>query len=419
MAANAPSEPVRIEQLSRRQLVRLAREFMLHGHLQDRVGLPTVMGKFDEESMTQIAIEEWWGASPTYSRRMQKAMNFTGDTVETCVKNLQLDIGFPHQFMDVGYKLIDEKQGEFWLKSCGALLDVEPFGEERVKRMCHDIEDPTFDATAAAANPRLKIRPFHRPPRTPADRNPHCHWKLFIDDESVPYEQHPNLGIVARSKIAGIPIADFGNADDTGGLDDYSGEFVPDFTLEALSSKALLTVMQEFCVQSHLLARAFLLSVSQHHGEACVKEIALAQCTGIAGLTARRVHGALELENNDLRAIAQVLHLHPVFYPRTYVDFDLTVSEDALHFTLKDCPALHEGDNYNWFVHFTDAVNPVLDAIALAINPQASCEALEGGARQWSIRIDPAATPRKESGEVELANISTGASIIFRETELG
>lgn len=411
---------LQLQQLTRRELVTLAREFMLHGHLQDRVGLPNVMGMFGEDSMTQIAIEEWWAASPIYSRRMQDVMKFPGDTVETLVKNLQLDIGFAHQFMDVGYKLINEKEGEFWLKSCGALMDAEPYGEERVQNMCHDIEDPTFDATAAATNPRMKIRAFHRPPRTPADRHPHCHWKMFIDEESSPYEQHPNLQIVGQSRIAGIPIDTFGDAQDSSGLVDYSGDFDPDFQLESLSSKALLTVMQEFCVQSHLLARAFLLSLSQRHGQACVRDIALAQSTGICGLTAGRIHRALGMTGkDDLRTIAQVLQLHPVFYPRTYIDFELQLEDDSLEISLGDSPAFEEGDNYNWFVHFTDDVNPVLDAIALAINPRANCHSVTGESRRWTIRIDESAAPRSESNQVELANISTGASIIFRERELG
>ena len=411
---------LKLHELTRRELVTLAREFMLHGHLQDRVGLPNVMGQFGEDSMTQIAIEEWWAASPIYSKRMQQAMKFPGDTVETLVKNLQLDIGFAHQFMDVGYKLSSEREGEFWLKSCGALMDAEPYGEDRVKNMCHDIEDPTFDATAAATHPRMKIRAFHRPPRAPADRNPHCHWKMFIDEHGESYQQHPNLQLVAQSQIASIPVESFYTEEETGGLLDYSGDFEPDFQLESLSREALLTVMQEFCVQSQLLARAFLLSLSQHHGEQSVRDIALAQSTGICGLTAGRIQRALGMAGKcDLSTIAQVIELHPVFYPRTYVGFDMRVNDNAVEVLLKDSPAFQEGDSYNWFVHFTEEVNPVLDAIALAINPRSTCHAVPGAARRWTIRIDETTEPRRQSNQVELANISTGASIIFRERELG
>ena len=85
----------------------------------------------------------------------------------TIFKGLQLDIGAPPQFMDFRYTVHDRWHGEFHLDHCGALMDVEPMGEDYVVSMCHDIEDPTFDATAVATNPKAQIRPIHRPPRSP------------------------------------------------------------------------------------------------------------------------------------------------------------------------------------------------------------------------------------------------------------
>ncbi|MDN5745822.1 MAG: hypothetical protein L0H31_11945, partial [Nocardioidaceae bacterium] len=94
---------------------------------------------------------------------------------------LQLDIGAPPQFMDFRYTVHDRWHGEFRLDHCGALMDVEPMGPDYVRGMCHDIEDPTFDATAIATNPHAQVRPIHRPPRVPADRAPHCAWTVAID----------------------------------------------------------------------------------------------------------------------------------------------------------------------------------------------------------------------------------------------
>ncbi len=137
--------------------------------------------------MTQVAIEEWMASSPLYTRRMQRALGFEGDGVVTIFKGLQLDIGAPPQFMDFRYRVTDHDHGEFWLDHCGALMDVEPMGDEYVTAMCHDIEDPTFDATALATNPHAQVRPVHRPPpRRPADRTPHCLWTVTIDDTNVP-----------------------------------------------------------------------------------------------------------------------------------------------------------------------------------------------------------------------------------------
>ena len=90
----------------------------------------------------------------------------------TIFKGLQLDIGAPPQFMDFRYTVHDPWHGEFQLDHCGALMDVEPMGPDYVRSMCHDIEDPTFDATAVASNPQGPGAPVHRPPRVLDDWPP-------------------------------------------------------------------------------------------------------------------------------------------------------------------------------------------------------------------------------------------------------
>ena len=82
-----------LDHLDHAALAVLGREWLLHGHLQDRVGMALVMETADREEMQQVAIEEWMAASPIYSRRMQQALRFPGSDVETICKNLQLDIG--------------------------------------------------------------------------------------------------------------------------------------------------------------------------------------------------------------------------------------------------------------------------------------------------------------------------------------
>ncbi|MDH3687551.1 MAG: hypothetical protein OEP95_15065, partial [Myxococcales bacterium] len=172
--------------LSRQALAHLGREYLLLGHLVDRVGIPLAMQRLGRAAQLDLSIEEWMGASPIYSKRMQRALGFEGSDVATVFKNLQLDIGAPPQFMDFQFRLDGPTSGEFWLPHCGALLDVEPFGEEQVRMMCHAIEDPTFDATAAATHPQMRMRPIHRPPRTPAQRYPHCRWRVFLDEAAPP-----------------------------------------------------------------------------------------------------------------------------------------------------------------------------------------------------------------------------------------
>ena len=121
----------------------------------------------------------------------------------TIFKGLQLECGFTHQYMDVRFEVENADRGRFWLDRCGPLLETEPRGEDAVRVMCHDIEDPTFDATAVATNPRARMRPVHRPPRIPADRSPHCEWQVFIDHSAEPLAQ-PELDL-DRGCLAGEP----------------------------------------------------------------------------------------------------------------------------------------------------------------------------------------------------------------------
>lgn len=415
---SGPFDPaLRLRDLSRQALATLGREWMLNGHLQDRVGLPTVMGRAGHDAMGEVAIVEWMAASPIYSPRMQRALNFVGNDVSTIFKNLQLDIGFAHQFMDVRYRLDGPAYGEFWLASCGALMDVEPFGEKFVRKMCHDIEDPTFDATAATTHPCAKVRPIHRPPRTPADRAPHCHWKVFIDEESVPYEQHANLEILRRSKIAHTEIDVPDHDAEPGGWSDYSGPFDPDFELEDLSHRALLIADQEFAVQSHLLARSFLLCVGQRFGDDAVRDFATKQWTGIAGLTAERLKRAMKIEGDGIDAVAKVFSIHPAFHPREYVDLRVAVrGTNTARITIESCPALDEGDPYSWLAHLDATAHPALEAIARAVNPRARVEPVPtsaDGSLVWDVAIDADAAPGPEAEEVALAKVSTGARIDF------
>ncbi|WAL68327.1 hypothetical protein ORV05_11345 [Amycolatopsis cynarae] len=174
----------RFEDLSKEALVRLVREFALIAQLLDRSCMAAIGLRYGQEAVEQIAIDEWKGASPVYTERIRRIMRIEGNGVPAIFKQLQLDPGFAQHYMDVRYEVVDENKGYFELASCGALLDVEKFGERAVRGMCHTIEDGTFDITAQAVNPKARIRPVHRPPRVPAGRVPHCRWEVTIDDDT-------------------------------------------------------------------------------------------------------------------------------------------------------------------------------------------------------------------------------------------
>ena len=407
-----------LERLPHATLAALGREYLLFGHLVNRASLPWVHVELGAEARERIAIEEWMGASPVYTQRMQRAMGFAGgDDVETIFKALQLDVGFAHQYMDVRYALESRDRGSFWLPSCGALLELEQHGPDAVRSMCHAIEDPTFDATAVATNPLARVRPVHRPPRVPADRMPHCHWNVFIEHGGEPVREIPLTGRVRQSRLASFAFPEPEIARGGGGRDDYAGAFVPAFELELLSRRALVIACREFLVQSHLLVRALMTAVAELAGDDAARSIGVKQWTGAGAVAATRLRAALGVTGDDAKAIADVLRLHPSFVPGyTEVGIDV-IGPDRLRIRLDDCEALREADPYHWYALLDADPHPALEAMAQAVNPQARCRAvtsLAGARRAWEIVIDLAAAAPAERPEVAIVAAANTARFVFR-----
>src|SRR4051812_7578346 len=309
--------PSRYGELSRAELAVLVPELLLIGHLIDRSGMPWCISTFGQDEMVQIAIEEWAAASPIYSKRMQRALGFEGDDVPTIFKNIQLDIGAPPQFMDFRFAVRDRWYGEFWLDHCGALMDVEPMGESFVTGMCHDIEDPTFDATAAATNPRARMRPIHRPPRSSPNSTPHCAWVVAIDEANEPLAPHPAMAEIAQTRAATWELEPIEASDE--GAGDYSGPLLADIDFSAFSQLALARIADEACLQMHLLNLGFRAALGKWAATTeQATDIARKQLTGHAGIAAERLHRALGLAATPAAAL-RVLELHPLLNPLGYV----------------------------------------------------------------------------------------------------
>ncbi|BCP07506.1 hypothetical protein [Mycobacterium paraintracellulare] len=397
------SSPSRYAQLSRDELVVLVPELLLIGQLIDRSGMAWCISSFGRDEMVQIAIEEWAGASPIYTRRMQKALNYEGDDVPTIFKGLQLDIGAPPQFMDFRYTVHDRWHGEFQLDHCGALLDVEPMGEQYVFGMCHTIEDPTFDATAIATNPRAQVRPIHRPPRTPADRHPHCAWTVIIDESYPEAQAIPALEVVSQTRAATWELDPIDRSDE--GQADYSGPLLSDFDFAAFSHSALVRMADEVCLQMHLLYLSFAIAVA---ARAAGDDESLGVCTrgliGIAGVAAERIHRALKL-TGGAEGVLRVLELHPLLNPAGYVVAE--TESNRLH--VRPSPA---HDDRAWIsLCSPESVQP-LQAIATAVDPRIEVR-LSGTATDWTAELVETDSPTEELPEVSVVRVSGGSTFQF------
>jgi len=404
--------PIRkLEKLSRAELARLGREYMLYGHIYDRALMPQVgMRLGGGREIEPLSIWEWKGASPNYTRRMKRLMKIEGDDVAAIVKALQLDVGFPHEYMDVRFELKEDGRAEFWLNHCGALMDVEKRGEAAVVMMCHRIEDPTFDATAVATNPRARMRPIHRPPRTPADRQPHCHWTITIEPDVEPVIEEPLTLEVGR-----LPLANIANEAppdrEPGGWRDYAGPFDADFRLEHLSQGALVAALREFSLQTHLLASSADLYLSQRHDRAKVREVLSNQWAGASWVAAERIAALLGVKGG-IDAVAQVLALHPALPPGVTATLERQGDRRA-ELRLSGPPALLDPDAPGWLGLLVNDDTLALEAIAQAVDARARVRAL--APHVFAIEVDPAAEPVKEPQSVTLTKLSTVAAWRFRD----
>ena len=404
-----------LAELPRAELLPVALETMLLGHLLDRALMPQVVlrtGRVDD--VEPIAIDEWMGASPVYTRRMRALMGIEGDDVGAIMKALQLDVGFVHEYMDVRWKLADARHGEFWLAHCGALMDVEPHGERRVVGMCHHIEDPTFDATAYATNPRARIRPVHRPPRVPADRLPHCHWTITVDPANEPVSAGPHT-----ARVAALPLAGVANPRppdrEPGGWTDYRAPFDPDFRLARLSHGALVAVAREFAVQSHLLSCSAELALAARYGEGTARALIASQWVGSAWIASERLARALTPDDRGAAAIGAILLVHPSLPPgfTRRVDID----GERVRLTLETQQAdLLDPAHPGWLGLVARGEARGLEAMAGAVDARARVTdlAVRHGTVCAEIRVDPTAEPLPEPGEAALVRLSGAASWVFR-----
>ena len=403
-AAHMSQARSRYASLSRTELAIVVPELLLIGHMIDRSGMAWCVQEFGHDAMLQIAIEEWAGASPVYTKRMQRALNFEGDDVPTIFKGLQLDIGAPPQFMDFRYTLHDRWHGEFHLDHCGALLDVEPMGDQFVFGMCHTIEDPTFDATAVATNPHAQIRPIHRPPRTPADRHPHCAWTVTIDESHPVVEGIPALRLVRETKAASWELAAVDPSDE--GLADYSGPLLSDLDFGAFSHSALVRMADEVCLQMHLLYLSFAIAVRAR--TVADPELAVSvgtrQLIGLAGLAAERIHRALALPSG-IEGVVRVLELHPLLNPTGYV----AAETEGKRLAVYRSPAHDDGA---WISLCSPDSVPPLQAIVTAVDPHVQVR-ISGMSTDWTAELAQTDTAATELPEVMVAKVSRGSAFQF------
>jgi len=271
------------------------------------------------------------------------------------------------------------------------------------------------------------MRPIHRPPRIDGeggngkDRWPHCRWAVYIADENQPYEQHPNLEVVRRSKLASVAVVLPDKDAEPGGWPDYSGPFDPGCQLQDFSHRALVGLNQEFAVQTLLLMHSYMVSQANHFGTDKAQELARRMWIGHAMVAVERLQKYLGITGDDIETVAKVLQLHPHFQPRSYVGLRVEVTGPrTARLELGDCPALTEETELTWFKQLGPEPHPAIEALVQHVNPRARVHATDpDGARlAWEVEIDPEAEPAEEPQELKIARMSGGMTFQFEQRRL-
>jgi hypothetical protein len=393
---------------SRAQLAQLGREYMVASQFNSRTGYAALRMNHGDEAYKQIAIDNWLAVSPIYTQRMQKAMGFAGGTdVATIFKGLQLECGLTHQYFDVHFEVFSADKGRFWLKSCGPLLETEPRGEAAVKVMCHDIEDPTFDGTAVATNPRARMRPVHRPPRITIDNSkPHCEWNVFIDHDAEPLTEPAVTALMRQSKLAQVVITRPDNHGETGGMADYTGPVFEQLQLEQFSQAALVVVCKEIAIQNHLLINSLMVAIAEKYGKEAANAVAEFQMTGSGWVMSNRLRDWLGRTAGGIDAIIDVCAIHPAFQPCEYHAIAIEkTGNNAASISLRDCLALQENPAFavGWFAALQRGQTAGLEAILKGVDPRAQLMARGGDTLTWDIVVDDVLTETPEPLAVQIA----------------
>ena len=307
--------------LSRDELATLVPELLLIGQLIDRSGMAWCISAFGREEMVQIAIEEWMGASPIYTKRMQQALDFEGDRRHhdlqgpaarhrrpAAVHGLPLHRARP---------LARRVPARPLRRADGRRADGRGLRPRHVPRhRGPDVRrhrDGHQPQGAGPADPPAAARCPPTGSRTARGRSsstsPTRRWPTI-----------PALDVVAPNPRRHTELDPIDPTDE--GMSDYSGALLSDLDFGAFSHSALVRIADEVCLQMHLLNLSFTLAVRQARRR---RNARAGQVDPHQAADRHRRHGGrahppgARAARWRRRVPLRVLELHPLLNPAAYV----------------------------------------------------------------------------------------------------
>jgi hypothetical protein len=202
-------------------------------------------------------------------------------------------------------------------------------------------------------------------------------------------------------------------------MDDYSGPFDPSFDYESLSKEALVRLVREYALITHILDRSMCAAIAMRYGGKAVEELAIEEWRGASPVYGERLRRIMNVEGDGVSAIFKLLQLDPGF-PHHYLDvrYEL-VDERHGYFELAYCGALMDAEP--WGEKMVTSMchqieDGTFDYTAQAVNPKARIRHVHRPPRpssdstphcRWEVVIDD---DTDVLGEADITAITRGTT---------
>jgi len=179
-----------------------------------------------------------WGEAmvPTVKSQITKTMNIQGDTLESFMKQWQIELNtLPSDYNDVYFEMPTNRRGLATFNRCAVVMQFEAAGlTDELREVCMNRCPNAIQKAVSQFSPDIKVKNITMPPRLSED-HVCCKWELYYEADGSQCDEEPDLLIDPnKMDIRGDLIVDWDVE-----LDDYSGPFRPDLRITDFSREQL------------------------------------------------------------------------------------------------------------------------------------------------------------------------------------
>lgn len=286
---------VRFDDFSKKFLIKLVHVWQWAWLQMDTAWFEQVDQRFGHEAAWECDLEMWLHVAQNCNPRYARFANIPLKNVVDSLKVLQLPLDntmggiFP-----VHYDIRNENHAIVTVRKCPSLEACEKNAPERIVPMCQ-VNEPQI-IQKYIVNPNIKLTATKLPPRNGPD-DIACQWEYKLE---VP----PGTKVREESEVV-----DESKSSDIPELDDLSGKFYPNMTMENLSKDLILKLMAGYQYAWLIMNGGYYDAVKKRFGSEKANECELASWIRIAEKVNPRYVKLANVELNTVVDSLKVLQL--------------------------------------------------------------------------------------------------------------